>query len=67
MQGKREQGEVAQAATVAEHLFEDDEPEIDELYQAIGQPGVRARVVELGRLCRLPNYAERPGFPQHSL
>jgi hypothetical protein len=28
------------------------------LAEHIGQPGLRIDVVELGRLCRLPNYAE---------
>jgi len=33
--------------------------------QDVGEPGLRVEVVELGGLCRLPNYAERAGFPQH--
>jgi hypothetical protein len=32
----------------------------------IGQPCLRIDVVELGRLCRPPNYAERACFPQDS-
>jgi hypothetical protein len=32
----------------------------------VGEPGLGIDVVELGRLCRPPNYAEQTGFPQHS-
>jgi hypothetical protein len=32
----------------------------------VGEPSARIDVVEFRRLCRLPNYAERAGFPQHS-
>ncbi len=32
----------------------------------VGEPRLRVDVVELGGLCRPPNYAERIGFPQHS-
>jgi hypothetical protein len=34
--------------------------------QHIRQPGLRIDVVELRRLCRPPNYAERACFPQDS-
>lgn len=33
----------------------------------ISEPGERVDVVELGGLCRPPNYTERAGFPQDSL
>jgi len=33
--------------------------------QHVGKPGARVDVVQLGGLCRLANYAERSGFPQH--
>jgi hypothetical protein len=33
----------------------------------IGEPGLRIDVVELGGLCRPPNYAERARFPHDSL
>jgi hypothetical protein len=32
----------------------------------IGEPSLGIKVVELGRLCRAPNYAERACFPQDS-
>ena len=32
--------------------------------QHVGEPGLRIEVVELGGLCRLPNYAERARFLQ---
>jgi hypothetical protein len=32
----------------------------------VAQIGLGVDAVELGGLCRLPNYAERAGFPQHS-
>jgi hypothetical protein len=34
--------------------------------QNIGEPGLRVDVVELGGLCRPPNYAECARFPQDS-
>ncbi len=48
------------------HQFVDArlEPEIDEIGQGVGEPGVRANVVELGSLCRAPNNAEQ-GCIQH--
>jgi hypothetical protein len=33
----------------------------------VGEPGLGIDVVELGGLCRSPNYAERARFPQDSL
>ena len=32
--------------------------------QYISQPGAWIEAVQLGRLCRPPNYAERARFPQ---
>jgi hypothetical protein len=32
--------------------------------QHIGEPSLRIDIVELGGLCRAPNYAERTRFPQ---
>jgi hypothetical protein len=32
----------------------------------VGKPSLRIDVVELGRLCRPPNYAEVARFPQDS-
>jgi len=32
--------------------------------QDVGEPGTWVNVVQLGRLCRAPNYAEQAGFPQ---
>ena len=34
--------------------------------QQIVEPGLRIDVVELDGLCRVPNYAEWPRFPQDS-
>jgi hypothetical protein len=34
--------------------------------QDVGEPGLRVDVVELGGLCRPPNYAEWARFPQVS-
>jgi hypothetical protein len=34
--------------------------------QDVGEPGLGIDVVELGGLCRAPNYAERVRFPQYS-
>jgi hypothetical protein len=31
----------------------------------IGDPGLRIDVIELGCLCRHPNYAELSGFPHY--
>ena len=33
--------------------------------QHLSEPGLRIDAVELGRLCRPPNYAERSGFPHY--
>jgi hypothetical protein len=33
--------------------------------QHVGEPGLRIDLIELGSLCRPPNYAEHSGFPQH--
>jgi hypothetical protein len=33
--------------------------------QDVGEPGLRVDVVELGGLCRHPNYAEWSGFPHY--
>ena len=33
----------------------------------VGEPGLRIDIVELGCLCRLPNYAERARFCQRFL
>jgi hypothetical protein len=38
----------------------------DDADEDIGQPGLRIDTVHLGRLCRLPNYAERACFPRDS-
>jgi hypothetical protein len=35
---------------------------IGDAAQDIGEPSLRVDVVELGRLCRSPNYAERAPF-----
>jgi hypothetical protein len=32
----------------------------------VGKPGLGIDVIEFGRLCRAPNYAERACFPQDS-
>jgi hypothetical protein len=32
----------------------------------VGQPGTRIDIVELGRLCRPPDYAEQARLPQDS-
>lgn len=37
-----------------------------EASEHVRQPGLRIDVVELGRLCRSPNYAEPGRFPQIS-
>ena len=34
--------------------------------QHVGEPSLRVDTVELGGLCRPPNYAERACFPQDS-
>jgi hypothetical protein len=34
--------------------------------QQVGEPGLRIDVIELGGLCRLPNYAEWACFPRDS-
>ena len=34
--------------------------------QHVGEPSLRIDTVELGCLCRLPNYAERACFPRDS-
>jgi hypothetical protein len=39
---------------------------VRQLFEHVGEPGTRIDIVELARLCRPPNYAERIGFPQHS-
>jgi hypothetical protein len=40
---------------------------IVDLTQYVGEPSLRVDIVELGGLCRPPNYAERACFPQDSL
>jgi hypothetical protein len=39
---------------------------VDDPGQDVGEIGKRIDVVELGRLCRPPNYAESGRFPQIS-
>jgi hypothetical protein len=39
---------------------------IGQARQHVVEPGLRIDIVELGGLCRLPNYAERARFPQDS-
>ena len=40
--------------------------DVGDAAEHVGEPGLRIDVVELGGLCRPPNYAERARFPQHS-
>jgi hypothetical protein len=37
---------------------------IGDACQHVGEPSLRINIVELGRLCRTPNYAEQARFPQ---
>jgi hypothetical protein len=39
---------------------------IRESGEHVGKPGARIDIVELGGLCRAPNYAEVARFPQDS-
>jgi hypothetical protein len=37
---------------------------VGDAHEHVGEPGLRIDVVELGRLCRAPNYAARARFPE---